>query len=514
MTRLNKAKVEAAWLKILRLAKVDGLRRDAEVLAQSHEREVDRKDAMLQMLDRDLDEAEEQFQASVRDHLRSLDHLVELQDERLNDLERTFEVNLAAIEEEFAREREVLQSAHTEEVTLVRSTLSTIRDAEGDKLAALRQAHEQRREELRNASTSRIEELARVMDERIGELERGFETAHMEYLNATDALAERFKEMTAKDQRDLRSIRKNTARIQKLQSSLTATRAKMASAARDFGERNEALAREKAAMTDHVAGLKARIETARKAAASRLSGLSTAAKAARSALAEHTALAERVVRLNERCRSLETVDEKVAPFYVASDDHPILGATADDIAAGLVPARAEQVDADGSLRGTAMTPGVTGAPAGAAPAAAGGLASMVGPDWPTTAAEVLSSGQVESLDMFWRRYNKALAEKLALAAEKSRLEAENARLADLLRTTLEGISVTPTVTEGANPLLVINGRAGVTAMPAGTPASVKVDATSVVRHRALTKGGVAAVTGASSFGGSTSAHGASALRFG
>ena len=70
MTKLNKQKVTQAWLKIMRLSKVDELRRDVEVVSQAHERDVDRKDAVLQMLDRDLDEAEEQYQMALRQHLR------------------------------------------------------------------------------------------------------------------------------------------------------------------------------------------------------------------------------------------------------------------------------------------------------------------------------------------------------------------------------------------------------------------------------------------------------------
>jgi hypothetical protein len=53
----------------MRLAKVEDLRKEIEVLSQNHEREVDRKDAIIQMLDRDLEEAEEQHQMALRAHL-------------------------------------------------------------------------------------------------------------------------------------------------------------------------------------------------------------------------------------------------------------------------------------------------------------------------------------------------------------------------------------------------------------------------------------------------------------
>ena len=58
---------------------MESLRKDIEVLSQNHERDVDRKDAIIQMLDRDLEEAEEQYQMTLRRHLRHVDELVDLQ---------------------------------------------------------------------------------------------------------------------------------------------------------------------------------------------------------------------------------------------------------------------------------------------------------------------------------------------------------------------------------------------------------------------------------------------------
>jgi hypothetical protein len=78
-SRVNKLKIQNQWRKTMRLAKVDGLRKDIEILSQNHERDVDRKDAIIQMLDRDLEEAEDQFQMALRSHLANMDKLIDLQ---------------------------------------------------------------------------------------------------------------------------------------------------------------------------------------------------------------------------------------------------------------------------------------------------------------------------------------------------------------------------------------------------------------------------------------------------
>jgi len=52
ISKVNNLKIVNQWRKIMRLAKAEALKKDIEILSQNHERDVDRKDAILQMLDR------------------------------------------------------------------------------------------------------------------------------------------------------------------------------------------------------------------------------------------------------------------------------------------------------------------------------------------------------------------------------------------------------------------------------------------------------------------------------
>ena len=79
----NKLKIQNNWRKIMRLAKVESLRKEIEVISQNHEREVDRKDAIIQVLDRDLEDSEEQYQMALRSHLLIVDRLIDLHNARL-----------------------------------------------------------------------------------------------------------------------------------------------------------------------------------------------------------------------------------------------------------------------------------------------------------------------------------------------------------------------------------------------------------------------------------------------
>merc|ERR1719267_270929 len=107
-SRHNLNKIQESWLKIMRSAKTKQLKKDVEIISQNHERDVDRKDAILQMLDRDLDEAEEQHQVAIRSHLLSVDRLLEIQQSRLQALEQDFQADVRTLEEEFKVEKDQL----------------------------------------------------------------------------------------------------------------------------------------------------------------------------------------------------------------------------------------------------------------------------------------------------------------------------------------------------------------------------------------------------------------------
>merc|ERR1719463_361081 len=107
-TKYNMSKIQESWLKIMRSSKTKQLKKQVEIVSQNHERDVDRKDAILQMLDRDLDEAEEQHQVAVRAHLQNVDRLVAIQRARVEGLEEEFQTEVQAVEAEFQLERDQL----------------------------------------------------------------------------------------------------------------------------------------------------------------------------------------------------------------------------------------------------------------------------------------------------------------------------------------------------------------------------------------------------------------------
>ena len=60
----------------LSVAKSQELKKDIEILSQTFERIIDRKEAIIKSLVKDIEEAEEQYQMALRSHLQNVDRLI------------------------------------------------------------------------------------------------------------------------------------------------------------------------------------------------------------------------------------------------------------------------------------------------------------------------------------------------------------------------------------------------------------------------------------------------------
>merc|ERR1719181_193806 len=109
---VNRLKILNQWRKLMRLVKVEDLRKDIEIISQHHERQVDRKDAIIQVLDRDLEDSEEQYQTALRAHLLVFDRLIDLHNSKLAGIELEFEKDLQELMDEFGMERYEITGSH------------------------------------------------------------------------------------------------------------------------------------------------------------------------------------------------------------------------------------------------------------------------------------------------------------------------------------------------------------------------------------------------------------------
>lgn len=464
--KLNGIKIHNQWRKIMRLAKVEDLRRDIEVLSQNHEREVDRKDAVIQMLDRDLEDAEEQFQTALRAHSQTVDALLDLQYTSVKKLQSTFDERVCELEEEFDTEKTEIINGHAR---LKREFGDILAAMENEFQEAEQEAwhdFESAREEIKNRNSEEYNVLKLSLENIIEELEHHFEQAHQAYLASTNARTQSFKELTERDSQSATQIERRMRKLVRLQDALAHWRTKIASNSREWDGRNKALRGEKDVMSKHYQQLKSRMNNFRAIEAERLKALTLDSGATIRTLKEKVASAERMIKLAELNRKLETEQEKVIPFQ---PNGPVPAAAVTEVEEALAAQKAEAIEGlkgkgeDAEAEAEASTSGGAGegVKAGGAVADDGSHLSSAG-----LGADGQPVDEWDYLNRFFQRFNRVELDRLAIDKERARLERENGELRNILKQYLDGISVNEDVINNpGNPLLVVNNKLHLTVEP-------------------------------------------------
>jgi hypothetical protein len=450
-SRLSALQVQESWRKIMRTVKAEELRHELEVLAQAHEREVERRDAAIQAQLAELDEAETTFEQALRQNLRAVDRLIEIQDARLLSLERDFRREVRALEEEFAAEREAVMARHRAFKAEQLHVAKAIREDEEAKAQAAATDFEQLKEALKRRNLEQIHVLQSEMDAVMEGLERKLEDAHLAYLTNTDHRTQDFKVLSERGQHDTQMNERQQRALKRLNRLLQLWRSKAGNNVRECEERNETLEEERVAVGGHLERLKQDMGRVRASTLADMKALASAAAAAKQELADNTALAQRLLGMAEAMRSYESASEKVDPFAATRGTLPsqTVGAGAELVAAARTASGAAAAAAGGAAAGAALQQELALLEA---EAAGEGLSSGLAPG----TADALE--EADALHNFYGRYNKALLETLAMERQRERLRAENAELQHILQQTLDSMAVTPSAVDGPNALLVVNGR--------------------------------------------------------
>jgi hypothetical protein len=427
-TKYNMSKLQESWLKIMRSAKTKQLKKQVEIISQNHERDVDRRDAILQMLDRDLDEAEEQHQVAVRSHLLNVDRLLEIQQSRLNALEDDFNRDVEILQDEFKMEREQIQEKHGLEKRELNLIIEQVERDEKNREQADITEYDAQYEMIRNRNIEEDQLMKSGLEEKIEDTRAKCKEKLQLYQNSTESSTADYKtylgrdaDLSKKVERKLRQVERMHANIQHWKQKIQQNRA-------DCEERNAQLRTEKDHIAKHFQELKAKMNHFRTEEKKRLADLTQNARNCTQSLQDQLGLAERILKTAELCRKYETEREKVLPFYLSRD----------------VMAEFE----NGDEKGGEM-------------------------DWGDEELKKEIKNELDDvgidewtyLDNFFKRYNKVKLDHLAIEQEGKRLGKENVQLRSILKQFLDGVSVNEDVLAHPNPLFVVNGRVNLNHVP-------------------------------------------------
>jgi len=439
IAHFNRMKILTHWRKVMRVSKTDSLKKEIQIYQQNHDREVDAKDAILQMLDRDLEEAEEQYQMALRNHLIHVDELIALQESRLRGLHEQFELDLNILKEEFDREKQEILRNHDIEKKELQDMIDTVEEEQNNKLKDLKEAFESERENTKNTNTDALNSIKIELVKKINELDQDFELHFTRYVSETESKYNSFKKLLQENENASNIIDKKVRNIERLKEKIQYWRLKIQQNAKECDARNESLRKEKENISKHYQDLKNKMIQFREDESKRLGNLTMNSKSCMDTLNDYQKLAEKILKNAELCRKLETEKEKVMPFY--QND----------------PESLEQAPEEESIK-------IAG----------------VSKD---------KQNEFTLLDYFYKRYNKVLLDKLAIQKQKATLEKENMFFKSLLKQYLDGVSVNDDVMNSNNPLFVVNNKVNLNRPPVdrmeGAQSKTVVEAAFVVQSKAL-----------------------------
>jgi len=422
-SKYNMSKIQESWLKIMRAAKTKHLKKEVEIFSQNHERDVDRKDAILQMLDRDLDEAEEQHQVAVRSHLLNVDRLLEIQQSRLLALDDDFKRDVATLIEEFRIEREQIQEKHALEKRELTLIVEQVEKDEKNREQADLTDHQSQFEMIRNRNIEEDHQMKSNLEEKIEDTRSKCKEKLQLYQNQTENNTSEYRQFLSRDASLSKQVERKLRQVERMQASIQHWKQKIAQNRQECEERNAQLRTEKDHIARHFQELKAKMNQFRTEEKKRLADLTQNARNCINSLNGQLGLAEKIIKTAELCRKFETEREKVLPFYLSRD-------YLSEFENGDLDFQDEAVAEE--IRKELTDVGID--------------------EW-------------TYLDNFFKRFNKVKLDSLAIEQEKQRLQRENVQLRSILKQFLDGVSVNEDVLSQPNPLLVVNGKVNLNHVP-------------------------------------------------
>lgn len=433
IAKLNRQKLATYWRKILRIAKTEEFKNELEIYSQNNQRELDSKEAFLQMLDKNLDEAEDQYSLALRNHLLHLEKFLEIQKSREFGLKEQWEADVEDLKEEFRTEAHDIMTTYKRQETELKELSEVMKKEEDMKTQIAKENFQNAKEDLKDKGQEEIDIMNSDMNSKHLNLTTNLENLYQKYQNDTKHKFTQYDKLLQENTLTYRRIEDMMKKIARTQDRIQLRTLKIFQMQKEFDMKNQALNKEREAVNANFLALKNKMFRFREDRERKLTELISNSKQAVTKLQGYLELGEKILKTSELCRRLETEKEKVLPFYETT-----VGET--EIPEDLQEAFKE-----------------------------------ISPE---------DYHSFAYLNNFFKRYNKVMLDKLAIEKQKETLTSENGKLKNLLKQYIDGISVNDEVLDHNNPLLVIQDRVNIKKPPAEfiEPGSTtKVEGNFVVR---------------------------------
>mmetsp|Transcript_8709 Transcript_8709/g.32153 ORF Transcript_8709/g.32153 Transcript_8709/m.32153 type:complete len:481 (-) Transcript_8709:95-1537(-) len=397
-TAYNTSKIKAKYMALMRKVKSKELKKHLEHMERDHERQNMRLDSILQMLFKDLYEAEEQYRLCLKSHQANVDELLNLYEKRVQSIEQDFRRNLTLSKKDHDEEMKYLHTLHDEQVTEMKHILEEMAKRDETENAEIEKEFQIEMKFVANSYSNDFHVMRIEMGKEIKERQQQYKEENESYGKPIAQAYQEYEVLKNKNDELSEIIETQNMQIKKNDRLLAQWKAKWLNNLRESEKRNADLKEEIKQMKGYFVEVKNQMKAFRQTEKRRLATLVSDSRHAQKILQDKLTFAERIINHNLLNKKGETELEREP---LSPSEHHL-----------------EAEDGENS--------------------------SMALQD-------------VERLQQYYGKYNKVLLDKAALEQEKVHLLEDNQKLRDMLKAYLDGISVNAEVLSKQNPLVIIQG---------------------------------------------------------
>lgn len=276
---------------------------------------LDSKTAYIIMLDKSLDESEDQYQMALRNHLIHLDHLISLQEDRMKSLREEFEMDVQTLEHEFEAERLEIEDNHKKQRSELDNFLDTIKEDQKAKEEKLRNKFLSFKEEIRNKDMEHMSHMRMQLESLQRRLNNELESIHQRYMTETSQQASNHEIHYVQNEEQTKNIDIIARSIERYRAKIKNQKQRIRQHHFEMDKLNALLTKEYGHVYKNYQQLKKQMNAFRDREHDRLKAMVVNSGNAITKLNDMTSMGERILRTAELCRKLETEREKVLPFY-------------------------------------------------------------------------------------------------------------------------------------------------------------------------------------------------------
>jgi len=208
------------------------------------------------MLDKNLEEAEDQYNLALRNHLMQIEKMTEIRDGRIDALKEEFNRTSKILYDEFNNEAKEIKENHERQIKELNDMADCTNEEEQEKKNIMAEAYQTAVEQTKQKAKEEIEVMNNDMRSRQGTLSNFLETLYQRYMNDTKDRFAQFEKNLDTSANNTKKINESTKKISRDKERINQTEIKINQMKEEFTQRNEALKKEKDAIAQNFFNLK------------------------------------------------------------------------------------------------------------------------------------------------------------------------------------------------------------------------------------------------------------------